>query len=318
MNITAIGTVARDADGALDFRKFLVPLKGASGKIAAIAVAVPFLRPSDVPEMPDAADPYLDGIRELYGRAADAARTLRDSHYPRAVLVALGHCHLQDGEESRDSERRLVVGGAEALKAEVFPADFAYVALGHLHKPQEFQSGRIQYSGSPIPLSFSEKDYPHRVVEVEVDSTGLRCTTLLIPKTASLIRLPEDGAKPIDDVLQSIDATCFDAGVADDERPFLEVRVLDDGPDPTRRSRIERALHGKAVRLATIKLESPLRAGGADFSGEAEAALADLSTIDPADLLRAAHIEKYGAEPDAELVDALREILATETTATGT
>ena len=87
--------------------------------------------------------------------------------------------------------------------------------------------------------------------------------------------------------------------------------LLDDGPDPTRRRRIEEALAGKAVRLASIKLESPARPDEAAGS-PALPALADLGSLDAEEIMLGAHRERYGAEPDPALVTALREILADE------
>jgi exonuclease SbcD len=43
------------------------------------------------------------------------------------------------------------------------------VALGHLHKPQKVGQAHIRYSGSPIPLSFSEINYKHQIVDVKID-----------------------------------------------------------------------------------------------------------------------------------------------------
>ena len=304
LNISVAGTVARDAAGEVDCTKFLVPLRDATGKMQAVALAVPFLRPSDVPVVTEVADPYLEGIRELYRRTTDAALT----RHPGLPLIALGHCHMQDGAESRDSERRLVIGGAEALRAETFPPELSYVALGHLHRPQELDGGRIRYCGSPIPLSFSEKDYSHRVLEVLLDPSGLTSVTSLpVPKTAALLRLPAGGAALIEDVLQCLSETTFDAALPPNTWPFLEVRVLDSGPDPTRRRRIEAALEGKAVRLASIKLEAPDRP--AVGNNAAAPTLADLSSLDPEEIMIAAHREKYSSGPDAALLAALREIL---------
>ena len=312
LNISVVGTVKRDAAGEVDCTKFLVPLRDAAGNVQALALAVPFLRPSDVPVLTDAADPYLDGIRDLYRRTTEAAAALRDAAHPGAVLLALGHCHMQDGAESRDSERRLVIGGAEALRAETFPAELAYVALGHLHKPQELDGGRIGYSGSPIPLSFSEKDYNHRIIEVVLDPSGsvslTSLTSLPVPKTAALLRLPAGAAVSLEAVLQCLGETTFDDTRTPETWPFLEVRVLDNGPDPTRRRRIEEALDGKPVRLASIKLESPGRPAALSTAACAPA-LEDLSAIDPEEILTAAHQERYGIGPDAALLTALREIL---------
>jgi exonuclease SbcD len=314
LNITVVGTVSRDPEGAIHHHRFLVPLKDENGKVAALAIAVPFLRPADVPEIAGSPDFYLDGIRELYRCATEAARTLRDREHQGAVLVALGHCHMQHAAESRDSERRIVIGGAEALRADTFPAELAYVALGHLHQPQELDGGRIRYCGSPIPLSFSEKDYQHRVVEIVLDDAGnASITSVPVPKTAVLHRLPPDRGAPIAEILQLLGDAVFDAELPPEAHPFLEVRVLDDGPDPTRRRRIEQALEGKAVRLASIKLESPQRSDETAKLDAGDApSLADLGALDPEEIMLSAHRERYGTEPDPAMLAALREILAAE------
>ena len=109
-------------------------------------------------------------------------------------------------------------------------------------------------------------------------------------------------------MLQCLGETTFDDTLPPETWPFLEVRVLDNGPDPTRRRRIEEALDGKPVRLASIKLESPGRPAALSTAACAPA-LEDLSAIDPEEILTAAHQERYGIGPDAALLTALREIL---------
>jgi exonuclease SbcD len=314
LNITAVGTIARDAAGAVNYEKILVPLKDANGCAKGIVIAIPFLRPADLPIVPDPSDAYLDGIRELYRRATQAAVSLRDAQHPGAVLIALGHCHLANAAESRESERRIVIGGEEALETDAFGAELAYVALGHLHKPQEMEGGRICYSGSPIPLSFAEKDYGHRIVEVTFDKSGhASFQALPVPKSAILLRIPSDAAAPIDQVLQLIHETIFDADVHPEAYPFLEVRVIDDGPDPTRRRRIEQALAGKPVRLALIRLESPQRTG-AMFGVDKACAdtLTAFGSLDPEKMMSSAYVERYHSEPDPSLLGAFREILSGE------
>lgn len=319
LNITVVGTVPRDADGVLQYRRFVAPLRDVQGQVVALALAVPFLRPADVPEVVEAVDAYLDGIRELYRRVVEVARTLREQEYPQAVLLGLGHCHIQGGEESRDSERRIVIGGAEALGTDTFPTELAYVALGHLHRPQQFEGGRLHYCGSPIPLSFSEKDYEHRVVEIVLDDAGAATFhSVPIPRSAALQRLPAQQAVPIAELLQILAETIFDDSLPPEAHPFLELRVVDDGPDPTRRRRIEEALAGKPVRLASIKLESPPRPAAPLEASVAELpTLADLSALDPEEILLAAHRERYHTEPETSVLAAFREILAAEAHPTG-
>lgn len=311
LNVTVVGTVSRDEQGTIDLRKFLVPLKGRSGSIEAIALAIPFLRPSDVPLLSDASDPYLDGIRELYRQATNAALEYRAEHCPDAALIAMGHCHLTGGQESTDSERRLVIGGAEALNADTFAAEVSYVALGHLHKPQYFRDGSIRYCGSPIPLSFAETGYDHQVLQLAFANGQLNAVNALpIPRSASLKAVPSHGAASIDEILLQLQSLELDGSLPSEQHPFLEVRVLEDQPDPTRRKRIEEALDGKPIRLASIKVESAARRAEVEDANVEQHF--DLKTINPEEIFLSAHLEKYGTAADDALINAFREILLQE------
>lgn len=312
LNISVVGTVAQTEDGDVDPEKFLIPLRDSAGTVQAIVLAVPFLRPADVPTLKNANAPYLDGIRELYRITTAAAVQLRQQYNPQAALIALGHCHLQDSQESRDSERRLVVGGAEAIGVDTFDSQVAYVALGHLHRCQQFDHGRVRYSGSPIPLSFAETHYEHQVLKVSFQNQSLmNVTSLAVPRAAMLLRIPATGAKVIDDVLNELGALEADSSLPPDQHPFLEVRILEDGPDPARRKRIEDALNEKSVRLASIKTERPQQTArsATECSIEADA---ERATIDPEEVFIDAYQERYGSSPDAAVRKAFHEILLQE------
>ncbi len=69
----------------------------------------------------------------------------------------------------RTEERPIIIGNEEALSTALFDDVIDYVALGHLHKPQKVGQAHIRYSGSPIPLSFSEINYKHQVLEISID-----------------------------------------------------------------------------------------------------------------------------------------------------
>ena len=79
--------------------------------------------------------------------------------------VVLAHVFLAGGIESPNSERKIFVGGAENVPAELFNG-YNYVALGHLHRPQKF------YSGSPLKYSFDEANHKKSVNIVEIDALG--------------------------------------------------------------------------------------------------------------------------------------------------
>lgn len=91
----------------------------------------------------------------------------------RKVLVYHGFvagASKEEMEES-DSERLLSIGGHDYIKASVFEG-FHYVALGHLHKAQWVEKGRIRYSGSPLKYSFSEENHKKSVSFITLSGEG--------------------------------------------------------------------------------------------------------------------------------------------------
>jgi exonuclease SbcD len=308
--IHAVGNVDRTPEAGIDYSKFLIPVKDSEGTVRAIVLAVPYLRFADLPVQPEAQSDYTAGLRAFYKKVTQEACLLRDEKFPGAHLIGMGHCHLLEGTESRESERRLVVGGLEALTADAFPADLSYVALGHLHKPQTFQNGRVQYSGSPIPLSFTEREYKHRILEIDFDDKGLsNVCSLEIPRAVPLISLPDGRAVSMDDLERLLRSTDFGSVDVLEQQPFLEVRYLDDGPDPTRRNRIETALENKPVRLASTKME-PLKGHAESAAAGGTEGLGDIRSIDAMDVLMSAYRERHaGSEPEPDMLRAFQEIL---------
>ena len=74
------------------------------------------------------------------------------------------------GAETCGSEE-LSVGGTDNVDASVF-ADFDYVALGHIHRPQNGGSNKIRYCGTPLKYSLSEVDHHKSVTLVELGAKG--------------------------------------------------------------------------------------------------------------------------------------------------
>lgn len=86
----------------------------------------------------------------------------------RNVLVA--HQFIT-GAVTCDSEA-VNVGGVDNIGADVF-ADFDYVALGHIHSPQNVADDeRIRYSGTPLKYSFSEIKQQKSVTVINLGAKG--------------------------------------------------------------------------------------------------------------------------------------------------
>jgi exonuclease SbcD len=303
---TVVGGITRDVQGNIDCDRLVVPLRNRSGDIAAWCLAVPFLRPGDVPRVDTEGDPYLEGIALLYRQALDSALCRRESGQ---AIIALGHCHMSGGLTSEDSERRIVIGGVEALPVEMFDPAIAYVALGHLHRAQKVGGQeRIRYCGSPLPMSFTEIHYPHQVVRITLDGGTLRdITPRPVPRPVALLRVPEQPA-PLDEALAAL-AALDPPDAPLEARPYLQARVRLDGPEPGLRARIEATLGDKPVRLA--KIETTYGGNAADDATRGPQSLDDLARLQPQDIFTRLYRRKYGEEPPAALRAAFAELLLT-------
>lgn len=101
---------------------------------------------------------YCDHIRETMDKSK---RNIVLSH---SLIV---------GSELSESDRSARVGFATAISKDVF-ADFDYVALGHIHKPQAIEN-HIRYSGSPLKYSFgAEEKQDKGVVLIDTDTMDIR------------------------------------------------------------------------------------------------------------------------------------------------
>jgi exonuclease SbcD len=218
----------------------------------------------------------------------------------------MGHCHMIDGTASLESERRIVIGGTEALPAAMFDDAIAYAALGHLHLAQRVgKQDHLRYSGSPLPLSFAEVGYTHQVVLVDLaDGRATAITPLPVPRAVPLLRIPATPA-PLKDVLAALVALDL-PDLPVHARPFLEVRVLLDAPEPSLRAQVEAALEGKPVRLAKIE---PTRKAATQQEADAVLTLDQLAQMQPDDIFRRLYKQKYDADAPHEQLSAFAELM---------
>lgn len=79
--------------------------------------------------------------------------------------VILAHQFVTGALRSESEE--ISVGGIDNVNASRF-AVFDYVALGHIHRPQNMAGDKIRYCGSPLKYSFSESTHQKSVTVVEL------------------------------------------------------------------------------------------------------------------------------------------------------
>lgn len=301
-NVHIIGLVEKDAEGNIDYEKLLVPIHDAYGNPKIWCLAVPFLRMGDYQTIPNCSNPYTEGVTELYKEAFEyASQKMKDGQ----SIIAMGHLHTQHAEiTDLDKTERQIMGGVECIPATAFHPDIKYVALGHIHKAQRIGGKEhIRYSGSPLPLSFSELNYKHQVVVFELDQEINKLKTIEIPLFVSLQRTPLSH-QPLHEViaqlenLPKIDSTPETA-------PYLEVRVLLEGPEPALRHKVETALVGKKVRLARIDAKHP-----ASEQNSTEIITPDkLNQLQPNDVFGKIYQSKYNTEVPTEVMQLFQQVV---------
>ena len=123
---------------------------------------LPFVKPAHVKRF------YPEETIESYTDALKVAVEKMDVD-PSQRNVLLTH-QFVTGSATCDSEE-INVGGTDNVDAAVFEG-FDYVALGHIHGPQNIGSERIRYCGTPLKYSFSEASHQKSVTVAELGEKG--------------------------------------------------------------------------------------------------------------------------------------------------
>ena len=126
---------------------------------------LPYLRPVTVRHhLPEEEKEEVDSYDSAVRKAIEKMGINTDR---RNIIVTHQFVTGSQRSESEDVN----VGGLDNVDANAFE-DFDYVALGHLHRPQDCQDERIRYCGSPLKYSFSEVNDHKSVTLVELKEKG--------------------------------------------------------------------------------------------------------------------------------------------------
>jgi exonuclease SbcD len=227
----------------------------------AVVAAVPFLRERDLRQ--SAAGETITAVHEQV-RAAIRAHYAAQLAACQVIakgrsVIAMGHLTVL-GATTSDSERDIHIGNLGAVGADIFEG-FDYTALGHLHRPQKVASiETIRYSGSPIPLSFSEAADAKSVVIIEIQNHS--AVPILLSSSASNRQQSGDSrisfsTVPIPTTRQLIRATVNRATLAADLEAvpagsWTEITVKLEAPEPDLDRQVREAAAGRFEVLKVL------------------------------------------------------------------
>lgn len=116
----------------------------------------------------------ITGIESAYRVICDSIRETMDRS-KKNILIS--HAYIVNAETSV-SDRAAEIGFASAISADVFEG-FDYVALGHIHKPQNI-TDTIRYCGTPMPFSFGKEETQEKSVTI-IDTADMSHTVVPLP-----------------------------------------------------------------------------------------------------------------------------------------
>jgi exonuclease SbcD len=270
LNTRVIPSVTRDLN------EQLLVLQDLAGNPAAVLCAIPFIRPRDVMSSQagqSAQDKQLslqEAIHDHYQQLYSLAEQRRDELGGALPIIATGHLTTV-GANASESVREIYVGALEAFPTSAFPPA-AYIALGHIHRPQKVGGlEHIRYSGSPIPLSFDEAKQSKEVLLVEFHGRELHSIqALAVPRSQALVSVRGNLEE-----LQSAITSAAEQGTPE-QTVWLEVCVSGDDYLSDLQSRIQAMTEGLPVEVLRIRRERGL--AKASLQGSAKETLDELST----------------------------------------
>ncbi len=168
----------------------IIPIKSKEDQVELVVAALPYLRDADLRSSTqghtyeDRIEAMREGIAAVFGQAG----RLCNERYPNVAAIALGHLYAA-GVDPSESERDIQIGNQAAFDASQFGDYFKYIALGHIHKPQQVNAPvPAYYSGSPLPLSFSERKDPKRVLLIDTEKSWIP-QNIAVPSFRQLIKI---------------------------------------------------------------------------------------------------------------------------------
>ena len=162
---------------------------------------VPFLRNSDFHALGDSAT-FSDFRQRNAQGLIDYYRIIAEHSPDKGVNIAMGHFTCI-ADYNIDSERDITIGTIDGTAKDQLPL-FDYFALGHIHKPIAASKSRnIHYSGSPYPMSFSERNDQKRIniIDIESNTASLSFHSLEAYRSFEQIK-----ASSMDEIKQQLNA----------------------------------------------------------------------------------------------------------------
>ncbi|TVR77319.1 MAG: exonuclease subunit SbcD [Chitinophagaceae bacterium] len=268
-----------------------------------VVAGVPFLRDKDIRKAAPG-ESYEDKIEQLRAGMEtyfEEVNQYYTQHYDGIPFIIMAHLFAQ-GAVVSDSEREIQIGNQAGIESRIFGNKANYIALGHIHKPQSAGHEHIRYCGSPIPLSFSEKEDKKEVIIINIDKEKFDFSRLEVPRFRNLVLIKGD----LESVKSKIEDYNSETPLAD----LAEIIVTEENESSTIISEYEEMITSEEnVNLQLIKFKLVFKnaiEGTSSLLSEAD----DISSYKPMQLFEKRLEQEADLADVGQLKNAFREILS--------
>jgi exonuclease SbcD len=246
--------------------------------------------------LPWVAERRLFGAEEMMGLqeephkayAEQTPRLLQElcAHFDQSKVNLLAAHLFISGARPGGGERELTIGEIFAITGAALPTTPQYIALGHVHRPQEAPGTPVptRYAGSALQLDFGDVDQQKSVTIVDVEPG----------KPARAREIPLSAGRRLIDIRVRVDQLESQAGADQDAyaRVFLEC----DGPAPGLVERVQEILPNAVEVRLVYERQDP------------ERAVADYRAMTPGELFSSYYQKRHGSDPDKRLLTLFNEL----------
>jgi exonuclease SbcD len=226
---------------------------------------------------------YADAMQRILAHLAEGFR-------PDAVNLVVAHTYIA-GAKPAGSERIVTLGDDWAATPQAIPTAAQYVALGHIHRPQQIEAAgpRTEYAGSPMQLDFGEVNDEKSFVVFEVNPG----------KPPRVHRVPYQGGKRLHEWFGTITELERDADKLQ-RFGYVKVNITLDSPVPDLNRRARQIVPNIVVVDAVLP--------DAPADSDSAARVHPVAAAAPIDRFRAFYLRKHQREVAAETLELFDEL----------
>lgn len=289
LGVHIIGRFERDEDGNINFDRHIIPI-AEKGYI----VAIPHVFPQNYPLLEEYT-PREERQSRFLQAMNQRVNEINREGWP---VVVAAHWAISGSDMTGHDLTR---GNMDYTNIHDIGIGFDYLALGHIHCPQNIDNGRARYCGTPIPVSFDE-NYPHSVSIVTVSASAGKpdIRTISIDNPWPLRTLPKE-AVTFDEAMKALSA------LPDDRKQYIRLHVkIEQTAPPNAMERAHAILKDKTARFCCFKWQ---RKEKEETDHAYTLDVEQIKQLSPIEVAELYFQDEYGEKMEGTLKEMLQEVI---------